>query len=124
MIALSTTKGLSLMTLSLRAFSWAYAIFLRRGGDAVALPRFALFLIHCAQRLSVFSLSVFSFSLRRGRRRPTSLRAFPDSLRAAPFSFQLFRFQLFSSAGRPTRALRPHQVRINKDAFRAFVSAA
>jgi hypothetical protein len=35
-------------------------------------------------------------SARRGRRRPTSLRAFPDPLRAAPFSFQLL-----SSAGTP-----------------------
>jgi hypothetical protein len=69
-------------------------------------PRFALSPLpthsHTHTLAPRFPLGIRLFhSARRGRRRPTSLRAFPDPLRAAPFSFQLFSFQLFSSAGTP-----------------------
>ncbi|MEI8353805.1 MAG: hypothetical protein WCG22_04785, partial [Lentisphaerota bacterium] len=47
----------------------------------------------------------FSFSLQRGRRRLTSLRADPDPMRAAPFSFQLFSFSAFLFGGTPSPAL-------------------
>jgi hypothetical protein len=41
------------------------------------------------------------------------------------FQFSAFQFSAFFFGGDAVaRALRPHQVRINKDAFRAFVSAA
>ena len=45
---------------------------------------------------------------------PYPLRAFPDPLREAPFSFQLFSFQLFSSAGTPL----PYPLRAFPDPLR------
>jgi hypothetical protein len=55
---------------------------------------------------------------------PYPLRAFPDSLRAAPFSFQLFSFQLFSSAGTPYRLRAfPDSLRAAPFSFQLFSSA-
>jgi hypothetical protein len=84
-------------------------------GDAAALPasRFSGALARSAFQFSAFQH--FSFSLQRGRRRPTRFALFrsPCAQRLSVFSFSAF--QLFSSAGTPP----PYSLRAFPDPLRA-----
>jgi hypothetical protein len=74
----------SLTHIPTHAFPWACVMFCGAAGTPLPYSRFALFLIHCAQRLSAFSFSVFSFSLQRGR--PTRFAHSPPH---SPYAFRL-----------------------------------